>query len=76
MQRESSLVDLAIIPSLSSILPPSVGNAENGSESNNLSLTPTMTMNNKISLEADYGMTFIDFPTGGIDPSTLPPPEN
>jgi hypothetical protein len=64
MQRESSLVDLAIIPSLSSILPPSTTQSTNNIASNNKSL------------ESEYGMTFIDFPTGGIDPSTLPPPEN
>jgi hypothetical protein len=63
MQRESSLVDLAIIPSLSSILP--------ASQTTTIPATNNVSMNK--SLESDYGMTFIDFP---LDPSTLPPPED
>lgn len=58
MQRESSLVDLAIIPSLSSALPQAqTSNTYTG-------------LNNKS--EADYGMTFIDFP---MDNAPLAPPE-
>jgi len=53
MERESSLVDLAMIPSLSSTY-----------------------KHNMKSNEVDYAITFHDFPTGGIDPSTLPPPED
>lgn len=65
MTRDSSLVNLAIIPSLNSTQ----------------SFTHSYTYNNNTtlndnSLESEYGMTFIDFPTGGIDPSTLPPPES
>lgn len=58
MQRESSLVDLAIIPSLASTLNQSAGN-------NSISLDTSLTSNSK-SLENDYGMTFIDFPIGGL----------
>ena len=63
MTRDSSLVDLAIIPSLSS------------TQFTNYSLNNNTTINDK-SLESEYGMTFIDFPTGGIDPASLPPPED
>ncbi len=59
MQRESSLVDLAIIPSLSSTFPQSAGN---------MSLDNNLTSNSK-SLENDYGMTFIDFPIAGLPPA-------
>ena len=58
MQRESSLVDLAIIPSLNSALPQA--------QTSNTYIG----LNNKN--EADYGMTFIDFP---MDDAQLAPPE-
>lgn len=57
LTRESSLVDLAIIPSLHTTQ----------SQANFFSSA----MNDK-TLESDYGMTFIDFPEG-VDPNSMPP---
>ncbi len=57
LTRESSLVDLAIIPSLHTTQ----------SQANFFSSA----MNDKTS-ESEYGMTFIDFPEG-VDPDSMPP---
>jgi hypothetical protein len=58
LTRESSLVDLAIIPSLHTTQ----------SQANLFSSA----MNDK-TLESEYGMTFIDFPNDGVDPNSMPP---
>jgi hypothetical protein len=58
LTRESSLVDLAIIPSL-----------HTSQSTSNMFLSSSN--NYEKTLESEYGMTFIDFPTDGIDPSSL-----